>query len=91
MGFAIARILKICFANIGEVIDRIEVKVGMCITNMHTNISTTGFVKILLHCGNIQKQGRSNGLKGGGTPKFRLAPSALAWILPGIFQPKYLV
>ena len=35
-------------------------------------------------------QGRSNGLKGGGTPKFRLAPSALAWTLPGIFQPKYL-
>ena len=50
MGFAIARILKICFANIGEVTDRIELNFGMCITNIHTNISTTGFVKILLHC-----------------------------------------
>ena len=36
-------------------------------------------------------QGRSNGLKGGGTPKFRLAPSALASTSPGIFQAKYLV
>ena len=31
-------------------------------------------------------QGRSNGLKGGGTPKFRLAPSALAWASPGNFS-----
>ena len=50
MGFAIARILKTCFANIGEVTERTELNFGMCITNMHTNISTTGFVKILLHC-----------------------------------------
>ena len=50
MGFAIARILKICFANIGEVTDRIELNFGMYITNIRTNISTTGFVKILLHC-----------------------------------------
>ena len=32
------------------------------------------------------RQGRSNGLKGGGTPKFRLAPSALAWASPGNFS-----
>ena len=50
MGFAIARILKLSFANIGEVTDRIELNFGMCIANIHTNISTTGFVKILLHC-----------------------------------------
>ena len=29
MGFAIARILKISFANIGEVTDRIELNFGM--------------------------------------------------------------
>ena len=34
MGFAIARILKICFANIREVTGRIEVNFGMCITNI---------------------------------------------------------
>ena len=50
MGFATARILKICFANIVEVTDRIELNFGVCITNIHINISTTGFVKILLHC-----------------------------------------
>ena len=50
MGFAIARILKISFANIGEVTDRIELNLGMYIANIHTNISTTGFVKILFHC-----------------------------------------
>ena len=31
MGFAIARILKISFANIREVTDRIELNFGMCI------------------------------------------------------------
>ena len=31
-------------------------------------------------------QGRSNGLKGGGTQNFRLAPSALAWASPENFQ-----
>ena len=50
MGFAIARILKISFANIGEVTDRIELNFGMYIANMHINISTTGFVKILCCC-----------------------------------------
>ena len=50
MGFAIARILKISFANIGEVTDRIELNFGMCEANIHTYISTTGFVKILFCC-----------------------------------------
>ena len=50
MGFAVERILKISFANIGEVTDWIELNFGMCIANIHTNISTTGFVKILFHC-----------------------------------------
>ena len=35
MGFAIARILKICFANIREVTGRIEVNFDMCITNIY--------------------------------------------------------
>ena len=50
MGFAITRILKISFSNIGEVTDRIELNFGVCIENMHTNISTIGFVKILCRC-----------------------------------------
>ena len=50
MGFAIARILKISFANIKDVTDRFELNFGMCIANMHTNISTTGFVRILCRC-----------------------------------------
>ena len=52
MGFAIARILKISFANIGEVTDRIELNFGMCIANIHihVNISATDFVKILFLC-----------------------------------------
>ena len=50
MGFAIARILKICFANIGEVTDWIELNFDMCIANRHINISATGFVKIFLYC-----------------------------------------
>ena len=49
MGIAIARILTISFANIGEVTDWIEVNFGVCIVYRHTIISTTGFVK-LLYC-----------------------------------------
>ena len=36
----------------------------------------------------VYRQGRSNGLKGGGTLTFRLAPSALAWTSRGTFSAK---
>ena len=49
-GFCYRAHFEISFANIGAVTDWIELNFGMCITNIHTNVSTTGFVKILLHC-----------------------------------------